>query len=125
MKAIRLAAAAATVTSAPIVSTSGRSPSAIGSSCARTASFFISERETRCSGCARGTGRAGAAGSARRLRLRLPTEGLRCRAWIVGVADRAHDGNPLGVDGGRALRVDAADREPRHRGVLLRVLDEL
>src|SRR3954447_4196607 len=46
MKAIRLAAAAAKVTRAPIVSTSGRSPSSIGSSCSRTAAFLSSERET-------------------------------------------------------------------------------
>src|SRR4051794_2018956 len=133
MKAIRLAAAAAKVTRAPIVSTSGRSPSSIGSSCSRTAAFLPSERETRWGGAAgfgsaaRGSAARGStawAGSARRLRLRLPTERLRRGTRVVGLGDRADDGDALRADRGGALSIDATNHEPRDLRVLLRILDE-
>src|SRR4051794_19660631 len=127
-KAIRLAAAAAKVTRAPIVSTSGRSPSSIGSSCSRTAAFLTSEREPRWGGAA-GFGSAARgstawAGSARRLRLRLPTERLRRGTRVVGLGDRADDGDALRADRGGALSIDATNHEPRDLRVLLRILDE-
>src|SRR4051794_31245007 len=106
--------ASTVATTAPTVTAPGRSPGSSGSSCARAASFFTSEREGLG---AVATGR-GVCAATRRFLLRLPTdylpaESLGCGARVLGVADRAHHGDPVGADLVRPFSVDAADREPR------------
>src|SRR3954470_11287245 len=98
------------VTTAPTVTARGRSPGASGSSCARTAAFLASERDSRegrGAGAGRGVVVAGALDPLRRFLLRLPTdrlpdgsfaEGRRRSAGVRRITDGAHYRDPLGTD---------------------------
>src|SRR5690242_19153033 len=110
--------AAMNVTTAPIVTASGRSPGSSGLRLARASALRISDRDGGLGAAGAGAGRG-----ARCFLLRLPNYLLhvaaqlgRCGAGVVGVADRAdhYEARRAGRDDrARVRRVDPADREPR------------